>query len=186
MQNSINAISTFTNHDDPEAMLEALLQVAVCKDVIGWREAARKLILVMTDQGFHTAGDGRVRRERGLLSACQNQILALVGPLSWNYHINPCIQLGGLHERNDGNCYVPRQNSSGLPVDYQMWDVFDYPSVGQVQAKLRENDIILIIASISIFQPTYEVYTVDILFLWCRLNQASCIPWQLYSLHTVY
>ena len=68
MQNSIAAISTVTNHDDPEAMLEALLQVAVCKDVIGWREAARKLILVMTDQGFHTTGDGRVRageRERG-------------------------------------------------------------------------------------------------------------------------
>ena len=70
------------------------------------------------------------------------------------------IQLGGLHERNDGNCYVPRQNSSGLPVDYQMWDVFDYPSVGQVQAMLRENDIILIIASRSVFQPTYEVYLV--------------------------
>ena len=41
-------------------MLEALLQVAVCKEVIGWREAARKLILVMTDQGFHFAGDGKV------------------------------------------------------------------------------------------------------------------------------
>ena len=41
-------------------MLEALLQVAVCKDVIGWREAARKLILVMTDEDFHTAGDGKV------------------------------------------------------------------------------------------------------------------------------
>jgi hypothetical protein len=71
------------------------------------------------------------------------------------------IQLGGLHERNDGNCYVPQQNSSGLPVDYQMWGVFDYPSVGQVQAMLRENDIILIIASRSLFQPTYEVCIAD-------------------------
>ena len=68
MRNSIATISTVTNHDAPEAMLEALLQVAVCKDVIGWREAARKLILVMTDQGFHTTGDGSVRageRESG-------------------------------------------------------------------------------------------------------------------------
>ena len=40
--------------------MEALVQVAVCKDVIGWRVAARKLIIVMTDNGFHTAGDGRV------------------------------------------------------------------------------------------------------------------------------
>jgi hypothetical protein len=60
MQDSIDAINTDSNHDAPEAMLEAILQVAVCKDVVGWREAARKLILVMTDQGFHTAGDGRV------------------------------------------------------------------------------------------------------------------------------
>ena len=41
-------------------MLEALLQVAVCKEVVGWREASRKLILVMTDRGFHLAGDGKV------------------------------------------------------------------------------------------------------------------------------
>ena len=47
--------------DGPEAMLEALLQVVVCKEVVGWREAARKLIMVMTDNGFHLAGDGKVR-----------------------------------------------------------------------------------------------------------------------------
>ena len=67
------------------------------------------------------------------------------------------MQFGGALKRSDGNCYVPRQNSSGLPVDYQMWNVFDYPSIGQVEAKLRENDIILIIASTFPFQSTYEV-----------------------------
>ena len=61
-QNSINAINITTNDDNPEAMLEALLQAAVCKEVIGWREAARKLVLVMTDRGFHFAGDGKVRK----------------------------------------------------------------------------------------------------------------------------
>lgn len=84
MQNSIAAISTVTNHDAPEAILEALLQVAVCKDVVGWREAARKLILVMTDQGFHTAGDGRVRageRER-LILVPESDTNFLVGTLS--------------------------------------------------------------------------------------------------------
>ena len=69
------------------------------------------------------------------------------------------MQLAGLLERSDGRCYVPMQNSSGLPVDYQGWNVFDYPSLGQVQAKLRENDIILVIAATAIFQRTYEVGT---------------------------
>ena len=59
-QNSIAAINTTINNEPPEALLEALVQVAVCKDVIGWRVAARKLVLVMTDAGFHVAGDGRV------------------------------------------------------------------------------------------------------------------------------
>jgi hypothetical protein len=30
------------------------------KDVIGWRNDSRKLIVFSTDAGFHYAGDGRV------------------------------------------------------------------------------------------------------------------------------
>ena len=66
----------------------------------------------------------------------------------------------GLVKRSDGNCYVPRQGPSGLPVDYQAWSVFDYPSLGQVQQKLRENDIVLIIAATQQFQPLYQVINV--------------------------
>ena len=75
------------------------------------------------------------------------------------------VQLVGALTRSDGECYVPRQDSSGLPVDYQMWDVFDYPSLGQVQSKLIENDIVLIIAAIFPLQPTYQVGHLE--FLWC-------------------
>lgn len=53
-------MGTVSNDDIPEAMLEALLQSVVCKDVIGWRADARKLVLVFTDQLYHTAGDGKV------------------------------------------------------------------------------------------------------------------------------
>ena len=60
-------INTNLNLDAPEAMLEALLQVVVCKEVVGWREAARKLIMVMTDNGFHLAGDGKVRFIRSIM-----------------------------------------------------------------------------------------------------------------------
>jgi hypothetical protein len=32
------------------------------KDVIGWRNDSRKLIVFSTDAGFHYAGDGRVNK----------------------------------------------------------------------------------------------------------------------------
>ena len=49
-----------TNVDDPEDPLGAMLQAVVCKDLIGWRETSIKIILVMTDDVLHTAGDGRL------------------------------------------------------------------------------------------------------------------------------
>lgn len=53
-------LGTVTNNDSPEAMLEGLLQSVVCKDIVGWRREARKLIMVFTDQTYHAAGDGKV------------------------------------------------------------------------------------------------------------------------------
>ena len=49
-----------TNVDDPEDPLGAMLQAVVCEDLIGWRETSIKIILVMTDDPLHTAGDGRL------------------------------------------------------------------------------------------------------------------------------
>ena len=48
------------NLDDPEDPLGAMMQAVVCKDLIGWREKSRKILLVMTDDVLHTAGDGRL------------------------------------------------------------------------------------------------------------------------------
>ena len=48
------------NLDDPEGGLDALIQVIMCTDVIGWRALSRKLVLFITDDGFHYANDGKV------------------------------------------------------------------------------------------------------------------------------
>ena len=32
----------------------------VCTDIIGWRQRARHLLLMVTDADFHSAGDGRL------------------------------------------------------------------------------------------------------------------------------
>ena len=49
-----------TNVDDPEDPLGAMLQAVVCKELVGWRENSRKILLIMTDDVLHTAGDGRL------------------------------------------------------------------------------------------------------------------------------
>ena len=36
------------------------VQVAACKDPIGWRDHSRKVIVYLTDTGFHFAGDGKL------------------------------------------------------------------------------------------------------------------------------
>lgn len=39
---------------------DAIMQAIVCKDQIGWRDQARRLLVFSTDAGFHYAGDGKV------------------------------------------------------------------------------------------------------------------------------
>ena len=53
------------NDDAPEAMLDGLLQSVVCTDLVGWRQEARKLVIVFTDQLYHIAGDGLVSESIG-------------------------------------------------------------------------------------------------------------------------
>jgi Integrin beta chain VWA domain len=36
------------------------MQAVVCRNEIGWREKARRLLVFSTDAGFHYAGDGKV------------------------------------------------------------------------------------------------------------------------------
>ena len=55
---TLQDIEISTNVDNPEGTLDAMLQAVVCDDVIEWREDSRKILLVMTDDVIHTAGDG--------------------------------------------------------------------------------------------------------------------------------
>ena len=57
---SVQDLLISTSSDDPEGTLDAMMQAVVCTDVVGWREEARKVLLVMTDDLMHTAGDGRL------------------------------------------------------------------------------------------------------------------------------
>ncbi|XP_006898474.1 PREDICTED: integrin beta-2 [Elephantulus edwardii] len=47
------------NLDAPEGGLDAMMQVAACPELIGWRNVTR-LLVYATDDGFHIAGDGKL------------------------------------------------------------------------------------------------------------------------------
>ena len=57
---AIQTLVIEVSNDNPEGILDAIMQAVVCTDTVGWREEARKVLLVMTDDVAHTAGDGRL------------------------------------------------------------------------------------------------------------------------------
>jgi integrin beta 1 len=50
----------YGNLDAPEGGFDAIMQAIVCRDEIGWRQKALKLLLFSTNAGFHYAGDGKL------------------------------------------------------------------------------------------------------------------------------
>ncbi|ESN96335.1 hypothetical protein HELRODRAFT_189200 [Helobdella robusta] len=48
------------NNDAPEDWLSAFVQIVTCKEIIGWSDPARKLVILFTDEAFHHAGDGKL------------------------------------------------------------------------------------------------------------------------------
>jgi len=54
------SINVSTNNDNPEGGLDALLQVAACPEIIGWRNNSVHMVVFLTDAGYHIAGDGKL------------------------------------------------------------------------------------------------------------------------------
>ena len=48
-------------------------------------------------------------------------------------------------------------SAPGAEVDYNDWDVYDYPSIGQIAELLRQEDIIPIFAAEANARPIYDV-----------------------------
>ncbi|EDV27179.1 uncharacterized protein TRIADDRAFT_23256 [Trichoplax adhaerens] len=59
-QQGIDQQNISSNSDAPEGGLEALLQVSVCPQHIGWRRGARHIVVYCTDGFFHYAGDSKL------------------------------------------------------------------------------------------------------------------------------
>ncbi|XP_062141727.1 integrin beta-PS isoform X2 [Drosophila sulfurigaster albostrigata] len=104
------------NLDAPEGGFDAIMQAIACRQQVGWREQARRLLVFSTDAGFHYAGDGK---------------------------------LGGVITPNDGECHL---NAEGM---YTHSIIQDYPSISQINQKVKQNAINIIFA---VTQNQYSVY----------------------------
>lgn len=61
-EDSVKEQNISGNLDVPEGGFDALMQVAVCENEIGWRqrETSRRLVVFVSDETFHIAGDGKL------------------------------------------------------------------------------------------------------------------------------
>ncbi|KAI1278806.1 Integrin beta-PS [Halotydeus destructor] len=58
--NEVRSASLSANLDNAEGGFDALMQVLMCVDEIGWKPQHRRIILFATDSIFHYAGDGKL------------------------------------------------------------------------------------------------------------------------------
>ena len=67
------------------------------------------------------------------------------------------MQLGGVVIPNDGLCRMNVPSTPGEEVDYNDWNVYDYPSIGRIHELLRKKDIFIIFAVVHEFRELYDV-----------------------------
>ncbi|KAH8257650.1 hypothetical protein KR038_003267, partial [Drosophila bunnanda] len=75
------------NLDNLEGGLDALMQVIVCPKEIGWKEQARKVVVLVTDGFMHLAGDGLLAgiAQRNDKKCHLNQAGEYTGSLEYDY-----------------------------------------------------------------------------------------------------
>ncbi|XP_072041178.1 integrin beta-1-B-like [Amphiura filiformis] len=114
----IEQVSYSTSGTEPEGGMDALMQIVVCKDLIGWRDTARHLLVYTSDNDVHVAGDGR---------------------------------LGAIYAPNDGLCHLdPVTNEYSETVKQ------DFPSIGQLNSKITDNNIYTIFAVEKNYKQFYK------------------------------
>lgn len=121
---TLQGVTTTVNADLPENGLEGLAQVVACEKIIGWRNRSAsgpdrgqtRVVLFMTDNGFHYAGEGQLA---GILKPYEGECL-----------LDPPASDAG---------------PAGA-VNFTRWREVDYPSVGQIIQLLQQREVAVIFA----------------------------------------
>ena len=88
--------------DAPEGGFDAIMQAIVCKNEIGWRDKARRLLVFSTDAGFHYAGDGKLG---GIVKP--NDGNCHLNSKGLNFYLNECIYFS---PQKDKRMYLVLEN----------------------------------------------------------------------------
>ncbi|XP_071476927.1 integrin beta-1-like [Diadema antillarum] len=83
------------NLDAPEGGMDALMQITVCQNDIGWRANARHLVIYTTDSSFHYAGDGKLG---GIITPNDGQ--CHLDPISQNYTMSHYLDYPSISHLN--------------------------------------------------------------------------------------
>ena len=64
-QTTVNNLATRSGKDSPESQLEALMQVALRAEEVGYRDDSRRVVILATDAPYHQAGDSSLPPNNG-------------------------------------------------------------------------------------------------------------------------
>nr|QAU32677.1 integrin beta [Ephydatia muelleri] len=126
-----------TNLDLPESSFDSLVQVLACEKELGWRNRSvegperglQRLVLLITDNQPHLAGDGR--------------LASIYQPNDGKCHVRPYASSVGYLDTAPG---ILIYNEDSL--------LYDYPSVGLVASLLKKYDVIPIFGIVPITSST--------------------------------
>ncbi|CAL4065558.1 unnamed protein product, partial [Meganyctiphanes norvegica] len=58
--NAIKSAPVAVNIDPLEGGFDGIMQAMVCKDIIGWTDGSEKIVVYLSDNEPHMAGDGKL------------------------------------------------------------------------------------------------------------------------------
>ncbi|KAL5496297.1 hypothetical protein EMCRGX_G012549 [Ephydatia muelleri] len=135
---SVPNVFVTTNLDLPESSFDALVQVLACEQELGWRNRSvegperglQRLVLLITDNQPHLAGDGR--------------LAGIYQPNDGKCHVRPYNSSVGYLDTAPG---ILIYNEDSL--------LYDYPSVGLVASLLKKYDVIPIFGIVPMINNTF-------------------------------
>ncbi|KAL5496290.1 hypothetical protein EMCRGX_G012541 [Ephydatia muelleri] len=135
---SVPNVFVTTNLDLPESSFDALVQVLACEQELGWRNRSvegperglQRLVLLITDNQPHLAGDGR--------------LAGIYQPNDGRCHVRPYNSSVGYLDTAPG---ILIYNEDSL--------LYDYPSVGLVASLLKKYDVIPIFGIVPMINNTF-------------------------------
>nr|CRX73280.1 Integrin beta-3 [Hydra vulgaris] len=136
-QNSVAAQNISGTLNVPQGLFDALMQTTVCEQELNWRDKNTcRKIIVIVTDAAPKVGGDG--------------------------------KIGGIWKVNDAKCHMTKAASSSQSIllEYSAYDIYDYPSVFQLNQKLKEYQVVPIIAVTSDVMSQYQ----DIANVWKDLG----------------